>query len=72
MSLTRYRIDVFFQDPISTPMRNRINAWLNATKGILGDSAIINAGQPNEEKLKAKVHTCRHDEGRACDPEVDI
>ena len=72
MSLKRYAIDIFFLEPISIPMQNRINAWVNATKGILSDTAVINAGQPNEEKPRTKVHTCRHDVNQPCDPEVDI
>jgi len=72
MSLQRYTIDIAFQEPIPTSTKNRINAWILATKGILGDAATINAGQINEEAPRTKVHTCRHDEGKACDAEQDI
>jgi len=72
MSLKRYTIDIAFQEPISVSLNNKINAWVLATKGILGDTATINAGAINEEKPRTKVHTCRHDEGKSCSPEVDI
>jgi len=33
----------------------------------------INAGQANEEDtIRARWHICRHDEGKPCEPEVEV
>jgi len=33
----------------------------------------INEGTPNEEDtVRFKYHICRHDEGKSCEPEIDI
>jgi len=72
MSLQRYSIDISFKEPIPVQTKNGINAWIQATKGILGDAATINAGQPNEEAPRSKMHVCRHDENKSCEPEQDI
>lgn len=51
----------------------RLPAIRNAIRNLKSFSRVTNAGQPNEEMtITAKFHICRHDEGRSCDPEIEI
>lgn len=74
MAGIRFNLDLFIPEAVysaipaakKTAIRDRI-------RELKALAVRINEGQPNEEAtVRAVFHTCRHDEGLPCDPEVEI
>ena len=74
MSGPRFNLDLFIPDAVWAAIPATKKAAIRDRIRELKAFAVkINAGQPNEEiTVKASYHICRHDEGKACDPESDI
>ena len=73
MPFKRYQIDLAFEEPVPLTLRGHLNAMEKAIKRVKSLAVKINEGGPNEEMtVTAKYHICRHDEGRSCDPSIEI
>lgn len=73
MSGTRVKIDFFFKDKTPAQVNKDFPQLLPAIKAAKKKASMINEGKENEEMtVNAKYHICRHDEGKPCDPEVEI
>ncbi len=52
---------------------NRKIAFRDEVRALKTLAVKVNEGLPNEEMtVKGSRHLCRHDEGKECDPEVEI
>lgn len=77
MSVRRIRIDLAIPEradgTLSPSNEGKVDALFNHIITVKAISVKINPGFANEENtIKATYHICRHDEGKACDPEVEI
>lgn len=73
MSGTRLEVSFFFKDKTPAQVNRAFPELLPAIRKAKTKASKINEGQENEENtVTAKYHICRHDEGRACDTEVEI
>ena len=73
MSYLRFRIDGAIKQPLPQAVKDALPAIRAKILQLKNYCEKINAGLPNEENtISFKQHICRHDEGGACDSEVDI
>lgn len=73
MSYLRFNLDLAVKQPIPSALQAKIPAIRDYIKQLKAYAEKINDGQPNEEMtVRAVYHICRHDEGKPCDPEIDI
>jgi len=73
MSGTRVQIDLYFDGKTPAEVNRAFPELLPAIKKAKAKASKINAGKENEEMtVKASYHICRHDEGKPCEPEVEI
>lgn len=73
MAGTRVNVDFFFKDKTPAQVNTMFPQLLPAIKAAKAKASKINEGLANEEMtVTAKYHVCRHDEGKACDPVIDI
>ena len=68
MSGTRVQIDLFFQDKTPRQVNEEFPQLLPAIKAAKAKATKLG----EEMTIRAVYHLCRHDEGRACDPETEI
>jgi len=68
MSGVRLDVRLFFQDMTIEQVNKEFPALLPAIKAAKAKASNL----PNEMTVKAQYHICRHDEGRPCDPRVEI
>lgn len=73
MSLRRLTVELAIPEPLTDEQKKLWDDTLSNIKKLKGESKIINTGKANEEQtVTAKWHICRHDEGKLCDPDVNI
>lgn len=73
MAGTRVRVDYFFKDKTPQQVSQEFPQLLPSIKVAKAKASKINEGKVNEEvTVRATYHICRHDEGKSCDPEVEI
>ena len=74
MAMWRGRLDLAIPLEVWDNIPNaRKLAFRDEVRALKALAVKINEGKPNEEiTVRASWHTCRHDEGGACDPEVEI
>ena len=73
MAHLRVRIDLAFPMPLSGVVETRLHALRAEIKKAKKYTKKINEGLANEEvTVRAGYHICRHDEGKSCDPEIEI
>lgn len=73
MAGTRLQIDLFFKDKTIEQVNKDNPELLLAINEAKTKATKINEGKSNEENtITAKYHICRHDEGKSCDPIVEI
>ena len=73
MSGTRIQIDLYFKGRTPQQVNSEFPQLLPAIKAAKAKASKINEGKVNEElSIRAVYHICRHDEGKACDPEQEI
>ena len=73
MAGTRVSIDLFFKDKTPQQVNKDFPQLLPVIKAAKKKASKINAGMDNEEMtVTARYHICRHDEGKPCDPWVEI
>ncbi len=73
MSLRRLQLDLAVPEPLSPELEGQWETLLNYIRAFKEASIKINKGLANEEDTtRADWHICRHDEGKECDPKVEI
>ncbi len=73
MAGTRVQIDLYFDGKTPQQVNQEFPTLLPIIKAAKAKATKINEGKANEEMtVKATYHICRHDEGKACDPEIII
>ena len=74
MALMRFQLDLAIPEATynAMPTAKKLAAY-DAIRGLKALAVRINKGQANEEMtVRAVWHRCLHDEGKPCDPEVEI
>ena len=74
MAFIRFRMDLAIPEDVYNKIpQDRKIAFRDEVRALKKLAVKINEGKANEEMtVKASYHVCRHDEGKLCDPEVDI
>ena len=75
MALLRINVDLGIPIEVATQPRvkNKLRELYVLLKQAKSYSVKINEGLDNEEMtVTASHHICRHDEGKTCDPKVEI
>ena len=69
MAGKRLTIDLFLPDAVYDAIPA---AKKTAFRAAVRDMKALATALGEEDSVKATIHTCRHDEGKACDSEVDL
>jgi len=72
--LIRFQLDLAIPEKVFNKIsKERKAAFISEVRALRALAVKINEGKPNEEMtVKARYHKCYHDEGKACEPEVEI
>ncbi len=73
MAYLRFEISGAVKMPLPQALQDALPVIKTKINQLKSYCEKINAGKPNEENtVRFKYHTCYHDEGKPCNPEIDI